>query len=62
MTSTFYTIFHKPTGCNVRLTHEVTEQEWQAAMNWMVGQANPVPPTSRFSVVGAGYSPLVFEK
>jgi hypothetical protein len=55
MTSTFYTIFHKPTGCNVRLTHEVTEQEWQAAMDWMVGQAKPV-------LSGSEYSPLVFEK
>jgi hypothetical protein len=54
-TTTFYTIFHGPTNCNVRLTHEVTEQEWQAAMDWMVGQANPVLRTG-------GFSPLVFER
>jgi len=49
MTSTFYTIFHRPTNCNVRLTHEVSAQEWQAAMDWMVGQANPVLFSGRFS-------------
>jgi len=53
-TTTFYTIFHTPTNCNVRLTHEVTEQEWQAAMDWMMGLGNPVLFQGR-------YSSMVFE-